>query len=143
MRTLFVVPGLGRSNGQSVAPSSSVADLLSLSLSRWDHPYWAGLDYLVVYLEGGDYIRPDATETVERLGKKLYEGIKEAHKRFRHLEEPNFAGALSPLADFWTLSLIWHLTTESCSFLTSLMNSLSSYISAVALVMHSLRRCEA
>jgi len=58
-------------------------------------------DYLVVYLEGGDYICAEPQATVNRLGQKLCQRICLADKRFAKLPIPEFQdGNLSPLIDY-------------------------------------------
>ncbi|MFX0198989.1 MAG: AAA family ATPase, partial [Candidatus Hodarchaeota archaeon] len=57
-------------------------------------------DYLVVYLERGDYVHPDAKCTIEMLGRRLCKEIKEKDRRFDSLEIPVFDSALSPLGEF-------------------------------------------
>lgn len=57
-------------------------------------------DYLVVYLEGGEYIRPDPSDTIHDLGEKICETIKKSDKRFACLDIPEFTDALSPLTTF-------------------------------------------
>lgn len=57
-------------------------------------------NYNVVYLDGGDYIYPDALTTVANLGRMLCEAVRTADARLRHLTLPSFAGAITPLAEF-------------------------------------------
>jgi len=58
-------------------------------------------DFLVVYLEGGDYICPDPKDTVEKLGIKLCQQIRDATPYFTHLPIPKFKdGAFSSVIDF-------------------------------------------
>lgn len=54
----------------------------------------------IVYLDGGDYVHPDATETIERLGRRICEEVKRSDRRFHSLTIPSFDGALSPIDDF-------------------------------------------
>ena len=73
------------------------------SIVKTLHTYLRDLklsNYLVVYLEGGDYVDPDPITTIERLGRRICQEIKEADPRFNNLEIPDFIGALSPLAEF-------------------------------------------
>lgn len=53
-----------------------------------------------IYLEGGDYIYPDARTTIENLGRTLCKEIQRCDSRFSDIEIPIFNGALSPLVDF-------------------------------------------
>jgi hypothetical protein len=57
-------------------------------------------DFLVIYLEGGDYVHPDAKTTVENLGRALCSEIQTSDKRLTNLESPSFSGALAPLTQF-------------------------------------------
>lgn len=60
---------------------------------------------IVVYLEAGAYIRPTALKTLEHLGIKLCQEIKDADSKFANLQIPNFSDALAPLDDFLRLVL--------------------------------------
>jgi len=57
-------------------------------------------NYHVVYLDGGDYIYPDAPTTVANLGRMLCEAVRTADTRLRDLTLPSFVGAITPLAEF-------------------------------------------
>ena len=57
-------------------------------------------DYVVVFLEAGDYVAQDAPTTIQFLGRKLCRAIKRSSPRFAGLEVPVFEGALSPIIDF-------------------------------------------
>jgi len=58
-------------------------------------------DYLLVYVEGGEYISPDSRQTVKRLGRKLCERIIGSDQRFARMLIPEFEdGAFSPIVDF-------------------------------------------
>jgi len=57
-------------------------------------------NYLVIYLEGGDYVHQDPAITIENLGIKIFEQIKQSNSRFYELEIPLFNGALAPLSSF-------------------------------------------
>lgn len=81
--------------GQKRVGKTSIVKTLKKLLSRL-----IPRDFLVVYLEGGDFVHPSAEITIENLGVKLCEEIKEADVRFRSLEIPAFHGALSPLDKF-------------------------------------------
>lgn len=56
--------------------------------------------FLTIYLEAGDYVEPAATATINRLGIKLCQKIREAEPRISTLPVPTFDQALSPLTDF-------------------------------------------
>jgi hypothetical protein len=56
--------------------------------------------YCVVYLEGGDYVNPDAATTVANLGRRLCREIKDSDVRFASIQVPEFRDALSPVSDF-------------------------------------------
>lgn len=56
--------------------------------------------YLVVYLEGGDYVDPDAATTVANLGRRLCTEIRQRDTRLESIPVPPFRDALAPLADF-------------------------------------------
>jgi hypothetical protein len=56
--------------------------------------------YLVVYLEMGDCIDPDARITIKQLGKRLCREIQRNNPQFSQLPIPEFGGSLSPLSDF-------------------------------------------
>lgn len=81
--------------GQKRVGKTSVAKTLGnhLRLS-------ATSQYIVVYLEGGDYVDPDASRTLQRLGAKLCARVRDGDPRLRGLFIPDFSGALSPLTDF-------------------------------------------
>ncbi len=57
-------------------------------------------DLLVIYLDGGDYVHPDAVKTIQRLGTRICEEIKQSASRFASLSIPVFDGALSPIDGF-------------------------------------------
>lgn len=71
-------------------------------------------DYIVVYLEAGDYIAHDGKQTIEMLGHSLCREVRFADMRFSHLEEPNFSGGLAPLNGFLQDALI---TCPECRML--------------------------
>lgn len=56
--------------------------------------------FLVIYLEGGDYVVPTANGTIARLGLKLCKEIATKESRIKHLTQPLFIDALSPLVDY-------------------------------------------
>lgn len=58
-------------------------------------------NFLVIYLEGGEYSSPDPKDTVNNLGMKICERIQTLAPVFAKIPIPKFSeGALSPLADF-------------------------------------------
>ena len=81
--------------GQKRVGKTSIAKALKTHLTK-SNP----CDFLVVYLQGGDYIHPNPNTTIENLGKGICEEIKFADTRFSSLEIPVFDGALSPLSSF-------------------------------------------
>ena len=81
--------------GQKRVGKTSIAKIFK---TRLEKRY--GSDFLIVYLEGGDYINPDAKTTIENLGKKLVRRIQNLDKRFARLDIPIFKSALAPISDF-------------------------------------------
>ena len=59
-----------------------------------------GLDVSVVYLEGGDYVRPDPVRTVEALTRRLCQEIRRLDERYQLLEVPEFDGSFAAIAEF-------------------------------------------
>lgn len=70
------------------------------SIARALQSHLEGLGYLVVYLEGGDYVEPSARATVARLGARLCKEIADLEPVAGHITYPAFDEALSPLAEF-------------------------------------------
>ena len=81
--------------GQKRVGKTSIVKTLKTRLTS---PYSAS--QLVVYLEMGDCIDPDAKTTIKQLGKRLCREIQRANANFSHLSIPEFEGALSPFSDF-------------------------------------------
>jgi hypothetical protein len=81
--------------GQRRVGKTSIVRTLHTRLNRQNKT-----NYMPIYLEGGDYIYPDARTTIENLGKSLCKEIRRCDSRFSHIEIPIFNGALSPLVDF-------------------------------------------
>jgi len=81
--------------GQKRVGKTSIAKTLKTRLSKLN-----SCNYLVIYLEGGDYCHSEAYGTIENLGRKLCLKILQSDKRFSSLKIPDFKGALSPLNDF-------------------------------------------
>jgi len=81
--------------GQKRVGKTSIVKILKKRLEqKYTH------DFLVVYLEGGDYIHPNPETTIENLGRKLVKSIQNLDARFASLDIPDFKGALSPITDF-------------------------------------------
>jgi hypothetical protein len=81
--------------GQRRVGKTSIVRTLHTRLNRQNKT-----NYVPIYLEGGDYIYPDARTTIENLGKTLCKEIRRCDSRFSNIEIPIFNGALSPLVDF-------------------------------------------
>jgi len=60
-------------------------------------------DYCIIYLEGGDYINPDAAKTIQNLGNNICFAIRASDKRLSHLPLPSIEGALSDIVQFLNL----------------------------------------
>jgi hypothetical protein len=58
--------------------------------------------YKCIYLEGGDYVRPDAGRTVEALGRRLCKRIKRSFdpSEVESVSIPDFNNALAPITEF-------------------------------------------
>lgn len=78
--------------GQKRVGKTSIAKALASHLRN--------LNYLVIYLEGGDYVDPNPKVTISSLGKKLCTQLKRLDSRIGHLDVPKFEEALSPLTNF-------------------------------------------
>lgn len=57
-------------------------------------------EYTVIYLEGGEYVRPDPVRTIEALGKKLCDDLKFADEDWASIDTPSFGDAFAPFGDF-------------------------------------------
>ena len=57
-------------------------------------------DYVIVYLEAGDYIAHDGKQTIEFLGRAVCRAVRLADPRLSSLQEPDFSGGLAPLNSF-------------------------------------------
>ncbi len=79
--------------GQKRVGKTSIAKALRSRLSEYD-------GFLVIYLEGGEYIDADPEATLNRIGAKLCEKVKKSDERLADLPMPDFDGALYPLGDF-------------------------------------------
>ena len=80
--------------GQKRTGKTSIVKTLAAALSRRPD------EYLVIYLEGGDYVTKDAETTVERLGRTLCRRIKQADARLASISIPEFRIGFSPFSDF-------------------------------------------
>lgn len=81
--------------GQKRVGKTSVVKTLKSKLDRLNLS-----DYLVVYLERGDYISSNPKETIKNLGERICKKIKRADARFSNLNTPTFTDSLSPLTEF-------------------------------------------
>jgi len=81
--------------GQKRVGKTSVAQTLKTRLNKL-----IPCNYLVIYLEGGDYVHSQPSRTIENLGRKLCEKIQQIEPKFSSLQIPAFDGALAPLSDF-------------------------------------------
>ena len=82
--------------GQRRVGKTSIAKTLKTRLSADPQ---SGL--IVIFVEAGEYVHPNATKTIEQLGAKLCRQVRTANQRLRSLERPHFDGALSPISDFF------------------------------------------
>lgn len=78
--------------GQKRVGKTSIARALQSHLKEHN--------YIVVYLEGGDYVEPTSRATICRLGARLCEEIGSTEPRASHVSAPSFSEALSPLVDY-------------------------------------------
>ncbi|MFZ3171817.1 MAG: ATP-binding protein [Carboxydocellales bacterium] len=81
--------------GQKRVGKTSIVKALKSSLKRMFPK-----DYIVIYLESGDYIHADAENTIASLGNRLCKEILNADPRFAVLQLPEFKEASSPLSNF-------------------------------------------
>jgi len=95
VRTTGAAVGSSYIFGQKRVGKTSIVQTLKTRLMRTERA-----DYLVVYLEGGEYVHPDAKQTLNNLGRRLCEEIQRADKRLEMLALPEFDGALTPLVGF-------------------------------------------
>ena len=56
--------------------------------------------YVVVYIEGGEYVDPNPEGTISKLGVRICKEIKYSEPKTKNIEIPKFDDALSPLTDF-------------------------------------------
>jgi hypothetical protein len=85
-------PSVGSSviHGQKRVGKTSIAKTLQSHLEE--------LGYMVVFLEGGDYVEPSARATVAGMGTMLSRRIIQLDQRIARFDSPVFDEALSPLA---------------------------------------------
>jgi hypothetical protein len=57
-------------------------------------------EYIVVYLEAGDYVTDNGRGTIQSLGLQICKAVVRSDPRFLLLALPTFEGALSPITDF-------------------------------------------
>lgn len=81
--------------GQKRVGKTSIAKVLADSLVRAQPE-----NFVVLYVQGGDYVHPDPSTTIEQLGQRICREIIRANRSFEGLEIPEFHGALSPLVPF-------------------------------------------
>jgi len=80
--------------GQKRVGKTSIVKILKARLEKRDQPF------IVMYLEGGEYIDPYPKITVRNLGKTLVRKIISSDNRFANINIPEFEGALSPISEF-------------------------------------------
>jgi hypothetical protein len=56
--------------------------------------------YTIIYLEGGEYVRPDPVRTIEALSRKLCDELRFADEAWASIATPAFDGAFAPFGDF-------------------------------------------
>jgi AAA domain len=81
--------------GQKRVGKTSIAKTLRTRLSSEPNS-----GTLVLFLEAGEYVHPDANRTIEQLGAKICRQIASSDPRFQGVSKPSFNGALSPLSDY-------------------------------------------
>lgn len=81
-------------SGQKRVGKTSIAKTLKTRLEK-HYP-----EFLIIYLDRGDYIHSDAVQTIENLGRRIVKEVRSSNKKFANLEIPEFRGALSPLSEF-------------------------------------------
>lgn len=78
--------------GQKRVGKTSIAKALGSNLEE--------RGFLVIYLEGGDYVEPTPDDTIARLGRRLCWMIQRKEKGLSHISIPDFNNALSPISEF-------------------------------------------
>lgn len=79
-------------SGQKRVGKTSIAKALQSNLEKDN--------YIVVYLEGGDYVEPTAKATISRFGRKVCRELINKDHRTNRVPVPSFDESLSPLVDF-------------------------------------------
>lgn len=92
--------------GQKRVGKTSIAKTLK---SRLAQP--AGTGAILLFIEAGEYVHPEASRTIEQLGTKICKQIAFADTRFANVQRPTFDGALSPLTDF--VDEIFHIVPDT------------------------------
>lgn len=69
------------------------------SIARTLQSHLEASEYMVIFLEGGDYVQPSARATVAGLGEVLAAKLPHLDHRVSHLQAPSFDEALSPLTN--------------------------------------------
>jgi hypothetical protein len=80
--------------GQKRVGKTSIVKTLKTLLDQDAH------HHTVVYLEGGDYIRVDAGETVAALGRILCDEVRASNADATEVPLPTFTDALAPLSEY-------------------------------------------
>ena len=78
--------------GQKRVGKSSLAKALKSHLEKAGH--------VAIYIESGDYITPDASNTIASLGGKLVRRLRGARQVLERVPRPDFDDALAPFADY-------------------------------------------
>ena len=81
--------------GQKRVGKTSLAKTLANRIAK-DFPG----AFTVIYLEGGEYVRPDPVRTIEALDKKLCDELRLADDAWAQMPTPSFDGAFAPFGDF-------------------------------------------
>ena len=81
--------------GQKRVGKTSIAKTLKTRLSSEPDSH-----SIVLFVEAGEYVHPEANRTIEQLGTKICRQIANSDLRFQGVQKPSFDGALSPLSDY-------------------------------------------
>lgn len=81
-------------NGQKRVGKTSIAKTLRSHLKE--------KGYLVIYIEGGDYVDPSPEKTLSQLGNKICKEINWYEPKTKNICIPVFNDSLSPLTDYLT-----------------------------------------
>lgn len=82
--------------GQKRVGKTSIAKTLKSRISQ-EHD---SASAVVLFLEAGEYVHPDANRTIEQLGSKICRQLASSQARFKDVPKPSFDGALSALSDY-------------------------------------------